>query len=183
MKFVERSGGLYLEDITKDNIRFLNLAGRMTGSVYDDPDRPSHVLVFWITDEECLAALSELGVRIKQITNEETNEVRYSAQFKAYPKMRINRVTGKEEQYPKVMMKTTANTVRLAAGAFGLVDSSHISEMSIRFHLWQYDSRKPDVVAVLDEIWVLADEGAGEIDEGYLDEKYGYEPEPFDLDE
>lgn len=207
MKLVERINGTYLEDIVRNDIRFSNLAGRMTGSMYDNPDRPSHVLVLWIEDPDILAAMANAGVRIKERSaydvlmagnNEQRKQevettpalkkelmetMRHSIQFKAYPKMRTNRRTGAEEQYPKVMMKTTKNTVRLQAGAFGLVDSSHISEMSIRFHLWQWDPKRPDVVPTLDEIWVVLDEGAGEVDESYLDEKYGYEPEPSVADE
>jgi hypothetical protein len=64
------------------------------------------------------------------------------------------------------------------AASFGLVDSAHVESVDIRLHTWQYDQRKPDQVAVIDELWLTVDEGAGEQDESYLDEKYGYsEPE------
>ena len=197
MKLTERGNALYLEDITASDLRFANLAGRLTGSIYEDPDKPKHVYVVWL-DEETAAAMRAMNLNVREMTeydrimkgsNEdlkmevESNQkrkkealdtVRYSVQFKAYPKIRTNRRSGREEQYPKVILKTLENMVRLNAESFGLVDSAHIERVDICFHLWQYDKFKSNCVAVIDELWVTVDEGAGEIDEGYLDEKYGY---------
>ncbi len=178
MKFTERSNGLYLEDITSRDVRFANLAGRMTGSIYDDPQRPQHVYVVWI-DEDLVDIFKGLGIKVKEKEDEETGKLSYSVQFKAYPKMRLNRKNGKEEQTPKVMLRTTENTVRLEAGSFGVADAAHVGSVDIRFHPWQWDERRPDCVAVIDELWITVDEGAGEADESYLDEKYGYEDEPL----
>lgn len=180
MKFTERSNGYYLEDITETEIRFANLAGRPTKSIYDDPNNPKHVYVLWIYDKEVATSLANMNINVKEITDEKNGSVKYSVQLKAYPKMRLNRKTGQNEQVPKVMLRTLESTVRLSAKSFGLVDGSHVSTCDIRFHPWQYDERKPDCVAVIDELWVSIDEGAGEVDETYLSEKYGYEEElPF----
>jgi len=198
MKFTERSSGLYLEDITQKNVRFANLAGRLTGSIYEDPNRPKHVYVLWIDDPVIVDILRGYNLNVKETTELDrimrgTNEdrireveqdkrlqqelaqqIRYSLEFKAYPKTIINRKTGKSEQYPKVMLRTTGVTVRLESGSFGLVDAAHVESVDIRFHAWQYDNRKPNCVAVVDELWCTVDEGAGEVDDSFLADKHGY---------
>lgn len=182
MKLTERSNGFYLEDITATDVRFANLAGRMTGSQYDDPNRPKHVYVLWIEDDDILNVIRQHnGNIVEKVSPDNPDHPRHSVQFKAYPKKRINRDTGKEEQMPKAMLRTTQNTVRLESESFGLLDSAHIETVDIRFHFWKYAANKPDSVLVIDEIWLTVDEGAGESDESYLDEKYGYEEEelPF----
>lgn len=184
MKFTRRGRYCYLENVTKENIRFANLAGRMTGSPYDDPNNPKHVYVLWVDDPDVVSALREENVVVKEVPDKDNPEIsRFSVQLKAYPKMRVNRNTGKEEQYPKVMMSTTENTVRLEVGSFGLVDGLHVESVDIAFHTWQYNQHKPDCIAVIDELWAKVDEGAGETDDRYLAEKYGYEEEeevPFE---
>ncbi len=198
MKYTERRSGLYFENISREEVRFANLAGRLTGSVYEDPSKPQHVYVLWINPEH-VDILRGMNFNVKEVNeydrimhseNEDLKNrilsdpefeqeckglVRYSMQLKAYPKMRVNRSTGKEEQYPKVMMRTIANTVPLAMESFGLIDSAHISSVDIRFHGWQY-GKGPEQVAVIDELWLTVDESAGEIDEGYLSEKYAQPP-------
>ena len=72
------------------------------------------------------------------------------------------------------MLRTTGSTVRLDDGSFGIVDSAHIQMVDIRLHAWQYDNRKESCVAVIDELWCTVDEGAGEVDDSFLDDKYGY---------
>ena len=197
MKFTERNNGLYLEGIKAKDIRFANLAGRPTGSEYDDPERPKHVYVLWL-EEDIVQAFLDMNVRVKEMTelervmngrNEERKDevmgnkalqkelaeiVRYAVQFKAYPKMRFNRRTGKEEQVPMAVLKTNDSMVRLTADKFGLIDSAHVENVDIRFHLYQYNDKKPDCVAAIDEIWVTVDESAGLVDDSYLAEKYGY---------
>lgn len=180
MKLTERSNGLYLEDIQQVDIRFSNLAGRLTGSIYENPDRPAHVYVLWITDPDIVTALQDYGIRVRERVDEETGDVRYSVQFKAYPKMRMNKRSGKEEPNPKIMLKTTGSTIRLDTDSFGLADSAHIETADLRFHPWQYDDKKPDCVAVIDELWVTVDESAGESDYTYLSEKHGYEESEAD---
>ena len=198
MKLTERSNGLYLEDISANDVRFANLAGRLTGSIYEDPNRPKHVYVLWIDDPEIVDILRGYNLNVKEVneldrvmrgSNEDRKReveqdkrlqkelaeiTRYSLELKAYPKKRTNRKTGKEEQYPKVMLRTTGSTVRLDDGSFGIVDSAHIQMVDIRLHAWQYDNRKESCVAVIDELWCTVDEGAGEVDDSFLDDKYGY---------
>ena len=150
MKLRESRNGFWLEDIRKEDIRFANLAGRMTGSVYDDPAKPQHVYILWIKEPELIEAFRTMGVDVKEVRNEETDEVRgYSVRFKAYPAKRQKRTGIGEEQYPVVFMKSTGGTVRLEEKSFGLVDSAIIVDGSIRFHLYEYDRKKP-VIAVLD---------------------------------
>ena len=198
MKFNERRGNLYLEDIEAKDIRFANLAGRLTGSIYDDPNRPKREYTIWLEDEEMANKMRDYNFIVKEVNEldrvmrghnedrkreveqdrklqKELSEItRYSMKLKAYPKIRVNRKTGKEEQYPKVILETTGSKVRLEAGTFGLGDSAHVETIDIKFHPWQYDDRKPDCVAVIDELWCTVDEGAGEIDDSFLDEKHGY---------
>lgn len=179
MKLTEKANGLYLENISAKDIRYANLAGRMTNSPYDDPNKPKHVYVLWVEDDDILERLRENHVRISEKEDRDDPKImRHSVTFKCYPKKRVNRFTGKEEQTPKIMMRTTSNTVRLDEGAFGLIDAAHIDTVDIKFRFWKYDQRKPDCVAVIEELWATVDEGAGEVDESYLDEKYGYSEEP-----
>lgn len=181
MKVVETKNAFVLEGIEKKDIRFSNLAGRMTGSEYDNPDKPQHVFIVWLNDPNLAEYFkAEQGLKVKEIEREVKDEngdvtgtaLFYSLRFKAYPKMRPNRITGREEQYPKVIMKTTNEAARLQSGSFGLVDSANVKNIDIRYHLYTY---KKDTIAVIDELWCVVDETAGEVDDTYLAEKYGYE--------
>lgn len=174
MKFTERKSGYFLEEIKRDDIRFANLGGRLTGSKYDDPNKPKHEYVVWIDDPAILERFKEMNVTISERIDEETDESRYSVRFKAYPKMTTNRMTGKSEQRPKVLLKSGDNAVRLEADSFGLVDSAYVKDVYIRFHLYQYDDRKPDCIAAIDELWCIVDETAGFVDDSYLEEKLGF---------
>lgn len=180
MKFTERSRGLYLEGITQTDIKFSNLAGRHTKSQFSDPNRPQHVFVVWIDDEDIVKELKGLGFNVKM--DEDTyNDLgeRYFLQFKAYPKMKVNRVTGKDETSPKVVMITSGENLRLEKESFGLVDACHIQNIDINFHPWEWEKGKAPV-AVLDELWCTSDESAAGQNENYFEEKYGsfkdYEP-------
>ena len=107
MKLTERNAGLYLEDITRDDIRFANLAGRLTGSRYDDPNKPKHEYVVWIDDPKILDKFREMNVTISEKVDPETEESRFSVRFKAYPRMSRNPRTGKDElrdNYPKLIL-------------------------------------------------------------------------------
>ena len=178
MKVVETRNGFVLEGIKKDDIRFSNLAGRMTGSEYDDPERPQHVFIVWIENEDLVRYFADQELNVKEVTREVKDEngdtvgtkVCYSLRFKAYPKMRPNRLTGREEPYPKVIMKTTNEASRINVGSFGLVDAANVDTIDIRYHLYVY---KKDTIGVIDEMWVTVDESAGEVDDTYLSEKYG----------
>lgn len=174
MKFTERARGMYLEGITQTDVKFSNLAGRHTKSQYSDPNKPQHVFVVWIDDEEIVDALKGVGFNVRE--DEDTfNDLgtRHYLQFKAYPKMRMNRVTGEEEQSPKVVMITSGTSARLNKEGFGFIDGAHINKIDISFHAWEYEKGKAPV-AVLDELWCSVDESAGGQNDNYFEEKYGH---------
>lgn len=192
MKLVEMRNGWMLEDIMEDRnfnktqIRFKNLAGRQTNPKYN----PSHVLVLWIDDpdmarfmkDELMLNVSEREIELKdengdpQVDKNGNPMVlrRASVQLKAYPKMRPNRISGKDEPTPRIMLKTpsTGRSVRLDIDNFGLFDSTRLISADVRFHTWEYEEGK--CVACIDELWAIVDESAGEVDGSYLMDKYGY---------
>ena len=181
MRLVEKSGyfGPYwaLEGIKQSDIRFANLAGRYTGGKYDDPDKPKHIYTVWIDDPEILEWFRSQPITIRTNSKEsieKTGETRYCVEFHAYPKMRYDRRTRREEQTPFVLMRTSDGDQRLKASAFGLVDSAHVDSVDISFHLWQYSDSKPDSVCSIDELVCNVDEQAGEMDGSYLRDKYNY---------
>ena len=104
MKFTERSNGSY-------DVHFANLAGRITGPIHDDLQRPQHVYVLWI-DEDLTDIFKGLGIKVKEKEDGETGKVSYSVQFKAYPKIRLNRKNGKEELYLEFKIDDLAEEAR-----------------------------------------------------------------------
>ena len=200
MKLVEMRNGWMLEDIMENRdfnntqIRFKNMAGRQTNPKYN----PSHVLVLWVDDpdmarfmkEELKLNVSERETELRDengepIVDKSGNVVtrrRASVQLKAYPKMRPNRMSGKDEPTPRVMLKTpsTGRSVRLEIDNFGLFDSTRLLSADVKFHTWEYEPGK--AVACIDELWAIVDEAAGEVDGSYLMEKYGYSEEEPAID-
>jgi hypothetical protein len=174
MKLTERTRGLFLEDIKQTEIRFAHMSGKPTGSKYDDPNKPKYEYVVWIDDQDILNRLKEMNITISEKIDEETGASRFSVRFKAYPKTKVNRLSGKEEQYPMVMLKNGDTNIRLNKDSFVLVDSSRMLSVDIQFHLYQYDDRKPDCIAAIDKLWCVVDETAGMYDDSYLEEKHGY---------
>ena len=182
MRLIEKQNyfGPYwvLEGIKQKDIRFANLAGRYTGGVHEDPNKPRHKYIVWIDDEEILEQLKSMPIIIGTNSKEEIEQkgvIRYCVTFRAYPKMRINRRTTQEEQVPFVLMRTSLGDQRLKASSFGLVDGAHVDTVDISFHLWQYDEKKPDCVCAIDELVCNVDETAGETDSSYLRDKYDYD--------
>lgn len=193
MKLIETTNGWVLDEIKQarrsqdSDIWVKNLAG-----VESDPKyKPDHVIIIWVDDEEIRDVLSkEFGFAFKEKEREVKDEngdvvgteTRYALKLKAYPKKRTNFRTGKEETYPRVMLKTKKND-RLDIESFGLVDACQLSNVAIRFHSYAnpYDASKP-AVAVIDELWATADSTAGMADDSYLEEKYGRDEidEPVD---
>ena len=185
MKLVESRNGWMLEDILEDRdfnkteIRFKNMAGRQTNPKYN----PSHVIVVWIDDLDIARFMKdELHLNVQERETEVKDEngdvvgvrIRHSLQLKAYPKTRENRMTGKEESLPRVMLKTTSTgkSVRLDVDKFGLLDATRLLSADVKFHTWEYEAGK--AVACIDELWAIVDEKAGEVDGSYLMNKYGY---------
>lgn len=173
MKYTEGSRGMRLEGIQRTDIKYRNLAGRATNSKYSDPSNPQHVFVVWIDDEEIVEALKEVGFNVRE--DEDTfNDLgmRHYLQFKAYPKMRMNRVTGQDEQVPKVVMITGGTNRQLMKSEFGFVDGAHVEKIDIAFHDYEYEKGKH--VAALDQLWCSVDETAGGQNDTYFEEKYGH---------
>ena len=182
MKLTERGNGNFtIEGITQKDIKYTNLAARPTKSIYYDPERPQHVFVIWL-DQDVADQLVTAGFKVSQVEDTFNDMgVRPFIQLKAYPKMRVNPATAKEEQAPKVILKTSGNAIKLKKESFGLVDSARINSADISFHSWFYDEHRPPV-AVLDGLWCTADETAGGRND-YFDEDYGYEEPDFVADE
>ena len=193
MKLVETRNGWMLEDILEDmdfnktQIRFKNMAGRQTNPKYN----PAHVFVVWIDDDELVNFLKNelhLNVQDREVDVKDENgdvtgvKVRHSLQFKAYPKMRFNRINGKEEPSPRIMLKTTSTgaSARLGIKNFGQFDATRLISADLKFHVWEYD--QGCFLPVIDEIWAVVDESAGEVDDSYLAEKYGYSEDDAPVD-
>ena len=174
MKYTEGSYGCRLEGITQQDLKYRNLAGRHNeNNKFDDPNRPQHVLVVWIDDQEIVDAMKDAGFNVKE--DEDTYNdlgMRNYIQFKAYPKMRMNRITGKDEQYPKVMMTTSKSKRQLPKEEFGYFDGAHVEKIDISFHAYEWEKGK--FVASLDQVWCTVDESAGGQNDDYFEKKYGH---------
>lgn len=167
---------LYLTDIRRDDIRFANLAGRPTESKYpNQSNTPEHVYVVWLDRQELVDEFLKRGVTVSEQYNEETGESRYSVRFKANPKLKYNRKTGRDEPSPKIFIKDgfDARAVRLDISNFGLVDSAKVESVDIRFHLYNYKPGNYNSCWI-DELCCIADPNSGYIDDTYLAEKNGY---------
>lgn len=187
MKFTERRDGLYLEGLTEGDVRFANIAGRLTGSQWEDPNRPKHSYVVNIRDKEIADKLALMGFNVKERVKADTGEFdTFTLEFRAYPgiKERIDRSTGKvtNEVWPKVMLKTVTSDkyVRLGIDSFSEADSIHINQANIRFHLY-FNQRYKRNIAVIDELWVYLSSDYGTPDEDYYESMLGGEEElPFE---
>jgi len=229
MKLVERKNkltdgfGIYLEEITQDDICYSNMEGRPnTRSPYYDPNKkPAHYITLWFReyvdeDMEILKAFQDVHVVIngprseydiimksksesqyikqmqeelmqnKKLANELQQRFKYSVQFKAYPGTRnvrrVDRQTGveyyEEVEKPRVMMRTQSGpSISVAQKSFNLIDSARIAEMNFKFHLYQWDERKPDCIPVIDELFIVTQERDVYEEDDYLErrmnEKYG----------
>ena len=191
MKFTERRNGFTLEDIDgRKDIKFSNLAGLHTNSQYDDPDKdPQRAITIWIDDEEIAQALMDndfLVGRGEDLYHKDENGNplgdRFFMKFVAYAKMRMNPRTGKEEQVPKVVIKSSLATVRQLADGFGNVDTSFIEKMDIGFRQYKYNPNRP-CVAAINELWCKLDESAGgrnDFDDDALEQKWADVPDTDD---
>lgn len=188
MKFTERRAGFTLEGINgKTDIKFSNLAGAHTNSQYDDPNKdPQRAITIWIDDDAIADALKAndflVGRAEDRYHKDENGDPlgeRWFIKFVAYPKMRMNPRTGKEEQQPKIVTKTSQVTVRQLADGFGNVDTAYIETMDIAFRQYKYDARKP-CVAAINELWAILDETAGgrnDFDDDFLEQKWADVPD------
>lgn len=188
MKFTERKNGFTLEGIDgKRDIKFSNLAGVHTNSTYDNPDKiPQRAITIWFDDDEIADQLKANDFLVgrgndtyhKNELGEPIGE-RYFIKFVAYPKMRVNPRTGREEQQPKIMTKTSMQTTRLLADGFGVVDTAYINSIDVSFRNYKYDPKRP-CVAAINELWCEIDEtadGRNDFEDDYLEQKWANVPD------
>ena len=184
MKFTERKNCFTLEGIDgKKDIKFSNLGGVHTNSPFDDPSKdPQRAITIWFDDDDIAKGLRDNDFLVgraedKYHKDPETKEPlgeRYFIKFVAYPKMRMNPRTGKEEQMPKIVTKTSAQTTRQLAEGFGNVDTAYIDTIDISFRQYKYDPKRP-CVAAINELWCILDEtadGRNDFEDDYLEQKY-----------
>jgi len=167
-----------LQNISAKDIRFKNLAGRMTGSQYDDPNRPKHELVVWIDDPEILKAFKKLHVPIGERVNSDTGESRFSVRFKAYPKMKWSPIAKSERPYPKVIIRDGETMTRLKIENFSEFDRTIAKSYDITFYTYENTKQPGTFIPTITEAFLTVDEEAGQFDKSYLDEMYGYVDEP-----
>ena len=204
MKFTERKNGYSLEDINgRTDIKFSNLAGQHTNSVYDDPNKdPQRALTVWFDQDDIAEGLRENDFLVgraedKWHKNKDGSRMfedeRYFIKFIAYVdkvvdgegrtvgarlKVRVNRRTGKEEFSPKIMMQTENGPKLLQPDEFCLVDLSYIKTMDIAFRPFKYNDHKPSA-AVINELWFSLDESAGgrnDFEDDHLEQKWAGVP-------
>lgn len=171
MKLTERGSGLYLEGLVEGDVRFTNMAARPTGSQWEDPNNIKHAYVVNIHDKEIADALADYGFNVKERVKSDTGEFdAFTLEFRAYPGIRVNAKTGKEEVWPKVMLKSVSSDSykRLDIPEFSEVDSVNIESANIRFHLY-HNKRYNRNIAVIDELWVQLKANAGRPDEDYYE--------------
>lgn len=169
----EKWNGLYLENITRDEIFYTNLRGENRGNpMY----APHHDYGLWISDPEMLAAFANQCVKVTPSQDQQNPEiVRYSVNFRAYPSVKPDR-NGIPTQYPKVMIKgnEAESYIQLAEDQFANADTKRVKEVNMRFHLW---STASSTIAVIDELWIELDPYAtGPVDDDYFGQKFGLIP-------
>lgn len=169
----EKWNGLYLEDITRDEIYYTNLRGEKRGnSIY----APHHDYGLWISDPNILNAFNEAGVKVTAAVDEQNPEiVRYSVNFRAYPSIKQSKL-GAMVQYPKVMIKGSEaeNYIQLDQSHFADADTKRVKQVNMRFHLWNTGA---SVIAAIDEIWIELDPFAtGPVEDDYFGQKFGMIP-------
>lgn len=148
---------LLLTGLTDTDISFCNLSGRDTGSVYYNPQRPEHSLRIVVSDPQIIEALSDYGVNLtEKVSDQDGGASSYSFKVKAYPRMSMNRITGVEEQMPRVLLKDpTTESVRLESASFNLIDDAlyrkNVIDISIAFHVYEAQPYHR-MTAALDEL-------------------------------
>lgn len=204
MKFTERKYGFSLEGINgRTDIKFSNLAGVHTKSIYDDPSKdPQRAITIWFDQDDIAEGLREndflVGKALDKFHKNKDGSImfedeRYFIKFIAYvdkvvdpetgnvvPKLKtyINRRTGKEEVSPKIMMRTESGTSLLQPDEFNLVDTCHIDSIDLGFRQYKYDPHKP-CAAVIVELWFSLDSTAGgrnDFDDDHFEQKWAGVP-------
>lgn len=154
-----------LTDITRDEIKFTNLAAIDNGSVYFNPR--NHDLQLWATVPELIDNLVHEGVKIRTKTVGENNgeaEERPFIKLRAYPKVRVYTAQdGSEQSYvsPKMTLRYPDGTdVDIKPETINLIDEAVVDNnmvsMGISFHTFE-ENRFHTMVCNIDEILVLID--------------------------
>lgn len=175
MRFVERgTQRYYIEDIHKEDFKFSNIAAkRLPGSA---DETPRHVYVLWINNPELLAFLKEQKCNVRDLTDINGN-VKYYCEFKAYVGMDQNKITGKEELRPKVVLKTAdGDAKRLKFEELNRADAYYITEVNIVFHIYHSTYRGDHYIPAIDEIWAVEDPNAAQhnVRDNHFADKFGY---------
>ena len=176
MNFVSKGTEYYFTGLKREDIKFTNMEGRLTGSVYDNPNKPQHSIDIWLDgDSAAILPGSGANVRVKVIEHDGITEEKSYIKLNAYPKMRQDKFTGAEVQYPKFVLRCGDNRVSLTKESFREIDTAHyrdnIEKVDIAFHLYEAYGRQ---VTCIDEVWLtIKDEGlrsAGGSSINYLEE-------------
>ena len=189
MKYTEGNRTMRLEGITQHDIKYSNMAGRYNpNNPNDQPDKPQHVLVVWIDDNEIADALKEAGFNVKEDEDKfhEDRGISSYLQFKAYPRTQRNYRSGKEELVPKVVKVTSRESRVLQESEFGDVDFAHINNIDISFNKYTPKiGNRERVVPSIDQLWFTVDETAGgqNNDEEYFRKKYAHLLDDVDEEE
>lgn len=205
MKFTERRYGFSLEGIDgRTDVKFSNLAGAHTKSIYDDPNKdPQRAITIWFDEDDIADGLRQndflVGKALDKFHKNKDGSLmfedeRYFIKFVAYVekivdpstgktvgaklKSYVNRRTGKEEPSPKIMLQTDNGPKLLQPDEFNLVDASHIQSIDIGFRQYKYDPHKP-CTAVINELWFSLDptaDGRNDYEDDYLEQKWAGVP-------
>ena len=149
--------GLTVKENTTD-ISFCNIAGKDTGSMYYNPNRPEHSLRIVVSDPSIAEGLTAAGVPMKEFVDSNNPDIsKYSFKIKLYPRLGENKATGEQEQLPKILFKDPSTpSERLEYVSFNLVDYAvflrYVESMDIAFHV--FENNFGSLTAALDEMKV-----------------------------
>ena len=197
MKFTEMKRGnsdytdLFLEDITRDDIYFMNLGGERKSDQYD----PDNSMAVWVNESDGTQQIFEgfparIGSCEESVYDEDlgeyvkTGNIRHYVKFKAYPGIRENKFTGRTYASPKATLETPKEKEIIAPDKLIRLDKARIRSVDIKFRLYFSDRNKPYAIPVIEEIYVVADESLS-LSGDYLgnkhsDSNFDNEPLPFD---
>ena len=167
---------IIIRELTVNDIPFCNIQGRDTGSIYYNPQRPEHSLRVSVEDPSVVEFLDGVGVPLREHVTADGKIESWSFKVKVYPRIGQNRITGEEEQLPKILIKDPGcDNVRLPYESFNLIDSAvyhnNVIDISIAFHMYE---AKPynRMTAALDELKLVANSYDELISQSAVNEEY-----------
>jgi len=206
MKLIKVRENMWVLDEIKENrknwldgdVRVKNLSGAPSKE-HPEWAREYVILVFVDDPDIRSVLLDELHLVCKEIKydikdengNITSQRVKYSFKFKAYPRVVtdkntnlviIDPRTGKPEVSPVVMLKERKmdgafRNEQLELDKIGRIDITALSNMAIKFHTFDNSHAPGTSIAAIDEVWAIADQSAGIMDEDYLRNKYDIDDE------